>query len=699
MKIKHLILAAIGLLGVSAFATAQVDSDPVVFEIGNTQIRKSEFMKDFLQSAGLNSADPTAPFTTAKHKALMDYADLYVTFRCKLADAYQYGFNQRPELLRELKTYRDELAAPYLIDSATMNTLLREAYDRNHYALHAAHILINVAPDAAPDDTLKAKQRADEVYKRVTSGEDFTTVAQEIVASQNKGNPAYRTNPNEGDLGFFTVISMVYPFESAVYALKVGEISKPVRTRFGYHIIKLLNKVEYYGRPTMAHIWVRGDIDSLQAVRSINNCYRRLQDGEPFSRVARVSDDNGTSGQGGVLKDIDMSRMPPQYIEQLATLKEGEYTKPFQTQYGWHIIALIKADTIPSFESLIPYYKQRFTRDQRAKAPQDVFIASAKQKYNFVDYTKPEYTTVKKKQKLVREATASLAELRSLLTDSVFSGTWQCDPAAITDLRPLFSIGDTSYTAYNFMRYIIKTQEMEASYPLDEYIENKYNRFIDGRVLMYADSQLEKEYPEFAELVDSYRHGLMIFKYNDTMVWSKAIYDTVGFNAFYAVESNKKSLSDTADAVFFWKQRARVTIVSVSDSAALPPNKASKVILKGIKKQWNNSELVDALTNTMAKSTRDKGRIKVETDIVERGNQSLLNNSEWSVGVYPRSDAPGYKYIIVERIIDPCLKELSEARGFYLNDYQNEVERRLAQSLREKYNVKVHQNVLNTITY
>lgn len=699
MEIKKIIAVCLTVFFASQTVFSQNASDPVIFEINGEKIYKSEFVKDFLQSIGKTAADAPTPCTYEKRKALEDYANLYVNFRCKLADAYRLGLDTRPELVRELRTYREELAAPYLIDSATMNEALREAYERNHYAIHAAHILINIAPDATPDDTLKCLERAEQIYRRVTSGEDFTTVAQEVVAETNKNNPGYKPNPNEGDLGYFTVFNMVYPFETAAYNLKPGEISRPVRTRFGYHIIKVINRLEYYGRPTIAHIWVRGDIDSLRAVRTINNYYKRLQDGEPFERVARGSDDHGTAGLGGELKNIEMSRIPPEYVEHIAGLKEGEYSEPFRTSFGWHIVKLIKADAIPSFEEMMPYYKQRFSRDQRASAPQNVFIANAKVKYNFVDNTQPEYTVVKKKKKVVREATASLAEIRSLLTDSVFSGTWKCNDDQITDLRPLFVIGDTSYNAVQFMRYIRKTQEVEASMPLDEYLQKKYNRFIDGRVLMYADSKLEQEHPEFADLVDSYRHGLMIFKYNDTMVWSKAIYDTVGFAEFYAVESEKKSMADSADAVFFWGWRARITTIAVDDSATLSPKKASRIIMKSVKKGWGNNDLRDALEAAADKSKRSQGRIKVETDMVEKGLQEVLKDNEWTAGIYSRSNGTGYKYVIVEKVLEPCLKDLSEARGFYLNDYQNEVERRLNESLRKKYNVKIHQNVIDEITY
>ena len=246
-KVLATLLFAMLMMGVSA----QTANDPVVFEIGGKPILKSQFMKEFLQSIGKDPAAAPTACTYEKRKALEDYVDLYVNFRTKLADAYSMGFDTTKSLREELAMYRKELAAPYLIDSATQQSILREAYDRNHYALHAAHILVPCDEAASPEDTLKAYQHAMELYEQALTADDFYTVAQQEMRlqRQNDRNPETRAqadqvNPLEGDLGYFTVFDMVYPFESAAYNMKPGEVSKPVRSRFGYHIIKLVDRVD-----------------------------------------------------------------------------------------------------------------------------------------------------------------------------------------------------------------------------------------------------------------------------------------------------------------------------------------------------------------------------------------------------------------------------------------------------------------------
>ena len=224
-------------------SAAQTD-DPVVMEVGGEKVYKSDFMKEFLPTVGKKVGDAPTVCTYEKREALNNYVNLYANFRAKLLDAKAMGFDTMPELKSELYKYRRELAAPYLIDSSVLSALLHEAYERNHYSLDAAHILVHVRQDAAPEDTLAALQRIQELRRRVMDGEDFFAVASEEV---HRVNPKAPNRPNEGELGYFTSFDMVYPFENAAYGLQVGEVSQPVRTRFGSHIVKLLDKVELQG--------------------------------------------------------------------------------------------------------------------------------------------------------------------------------------------------------------------------------------------------------------------------------------------------------------------------------------------------------------------------------------------------------------------------------------------------------------------
>lgn len=696
MKKVLMTIAAVLLL---AGAGAQTwPHNPVVMEVGGQKIAKDEFMKDFMSSVGERLAAKPGVTEAEKRQTLDEYVELYATFRAKLKDAYALGFDTMPNLIEELKTYRDELAAPYLIDSATLERILHEAYDRNHYSLRAAHILIMVSPDASPEDTLKAYKRIMGLRDRIMGGEDFFAVSSEEVHRQQPEAP---TRPNEGDLGYFTAFDMVYPFENAAYALKVGEVSMPVRTRFGYHIIKLLDKVEMFGKCDLAHIWLMGQ-DSTMRKYEINDCYNRLVDGQDFAIVARQSDDRTTNGNGGLMPNATLNNIPPEYVDVAQHLKDGEFSKPFFTQYGWHIVKMVRRDTLPPYESMVPYYKQKMTRDQRGEESRKAFTLSSMKRYGIQDLTKtpvPQPKGKKRKKKEPVKMQASLQQLYDIVPVEATRNRWNYNDSMVTDIHPILTMPGKSYTTLDLARYISTHQRGERPLKSEYFVNMKYSDFIDSVVMVYVDSRLEKDNPELAAVVEEYRHGLMIFNYNNAMVWRKALHDTTGFADFYARESSTKRMDNPDDSVYFWKTRARVVTVNVVDSACIAPAKAAKILKKALKKNKGSLEMKDMLTEAVGKKCTAPRPVSVAPDLVEMGHQNLLSAGQWQKGVYLSPKTKGYRAVVVEEVMPPMLKGQMEARGYYMNGFQNEVERKHNDMLNKKYNVKINYDVVKQISY
>ncbi len=697
-KIFAFLLLSTMMLG----AMAQQADDPVVFEIGSKKIHKSQFMKDFLQSIGKDPAAAPTACTYEKRKALDDFAQLYVNFQAKLADAYSMGFDTARNLVAELQTYRKELAAPYLIDSATMQSLLREAYERNHYVLHAAHILVPCPESALPADTLKAYKHAMELYKEALENADFYSIAQQEMHDQRIADrdpmvreKASQVNPMEGDLGCFSVFDMIYSFESAAYALQPGEISKPVRSRYGYHIIKMFDRFNHYGKMTLAHIWVSENDPNGKG--KINTAYRMLQNGTDFGEVAKkYSDDKTSASNGGMLPELPHNQIPVDYMSAVAKgLAVGEYTEPFHTRFGWHIVKLITKEEIPAFESMIPYYKSRMTRGERSTRPQHIFVEQCKRNYSFVDYT-----TTKVSNKKKAPYKASLDAVRAVVTDSIFSAIFNYDSNAITDMRPLFKIGDKEFNSRQFARYMYKNKKVRQLCDLDVFVKDRYNEYVEAMVLKYADDHLEIDNPEFGAIIDEYRHGLMIFAYNDHMIWSRALTDTLGFEAFYNQVSPTHNYNDTNDAVYFWNERMRVHIYNLVDTthSSSTMSKADKVMLKAAKKGLAGYQIKDEL-RAKCKSVSE---VTDSIVLIEEGSPStLLMGTTGAITdkyCWKETDK-GYQILVLEKVLPVELKTKEEARGFYLNDYQNYLEAQNNAELRTKYNVKIHQDVIDEITY
>ena len=691
------IIAALLLVALSAGAQAQ-SHDPIALMLDGDTITAAELKAEFEKSA---ARDLTAATPAAKRKELSDYADLYLNFRLKLRDAYAQGLDTTPTLLKELAGYRAELAAPYLIDSATMSRMLREAYERNHYALQCHHIIIHVDRDAKPEDTLAAYERIMRVYERVTTGgEDFDAVAREIYreeALRTYMDPkvAKREEPYAGQLPAFTVFDMVYPFENAAYAMKEGETSKPVRSRFGYHVIRLLHRSPYYGTASLQHIWVSSNgIGADKARKKIEEAYDRLQQGDNFSLVAsRYSDDKTSANSGGLMPSLPLRQMPPEYVPEVAKLQAGEYSKPFQSQYGWHIVYVASKESIPPFESMVEVYKQRLaSQPERAHEASAAFGREMLLKYDVEDYTQ-EYDGTGRD----RVVKADLREATSFFNDTVFRLQWHYVPMKERDERPIFRIQERQYTNHDLLRYIEAHQRIMLHCDPVAFTKGMFESFKEQMAIDYADAHLEQDHPEFAALVNEYREGLMIFAYNEKNVWRKAIIDTVGFERYYAQESAAKRYGAPGDTNYFWNTRAEVTTVHVSDSTCLPRHKAMKVMRKGIKKQMGEGVLLDALQAKLAKQCNAEKPVQVTQAMVERGSQDLLHDNEWEPGIYGRNTLTGYRLLQVTRIIPPTLKDIREARGYYLNDYQNHLERQLVERLKARYHAVRHQDVINAI--
>lgn len=708
MKKTFLLAAAVFSIFTFQFSNSWAQTDPVIMEVGGKQIRQSEFMAEFLPTVGKKPGDAPTQCTYEKRQALNEYVDLFANFRAKVLDAQARGFDTMRVLQKELSKYRRELAAPYLIDSAVLEDLLREAYERNHYSLHAMQIMVRMRPDAEPEDTLKAFDKINDLYNRVMNGEDFATVAAEQFKKENPGAQIHGT---PGDLGFFTAFDMVYPFENAAYSLEPGQVSKPVRTRFGYHIVKVLEKVTLHGKLQVAHIWIQSS-DSTSNRDRIYSIYKHLEEGVPFEEQTYRSSDRSTADKGGALPLLSLSQLPVDYVIHAQNLKVGEHSKPFFTQFGWHIIKVLQKDTLPPYESMVPYYKQKMTVDPRGAESRRVFAAKARQRYGIQDLTRtpvsmPTETPQKGKGKAKAKAApqqpvemqASLDEMVSRLNDSVFIAKWRLRDTNFNDQRPIVRVPGKDYRIVDLARYIRRNQQEQAKMKKDYYVQQCFDKFLDSVTIVYADSQLEKEHPEFAALVEEYRRGLMIFNYNDKMIWSKAVQDTIGFTQFYITESAKKSMAEPEDSIYFWKMRARVVVLDVADSSQIAPAKAQKLIAKAQKKNMASREMKELLEKNFDKKAAVKTPVAMQVDVVERTRQQLLNENQWSCGVYIVPQHKGYRLLAVEKVLEPMLKGQNEARGYYLNAYQNEVERRLIEELRKKYNVKINWNVVEEITY
>lgn len=226
--------------------------------------------------------------------------------------------------------------------------LLYNKYLRLKKEINASHILILMDEKAKPSDTLAAYNKINSIYKKILKGENFENLALEY-----SEDPSVKQN--KGYLGYFSAFRMVASFENAAYNTQVGNVSAPVRTRFGYHLIKVNDVRENKGEVSVAHIMILKNNNNYMAENSIQEIYNKLLKGEKFEYLAeQYSEDKSSASKGGVLNRFSSGQLSSEEFENVAfsLTKENPVSKPFETQFGWHIVKLIEKFPIKPFSEM-----------------------------------------------------------------------------------------------------------------------------------------------------------------------------------------------------------------------------------------------------------------------------------------------------------------------------------------------------------
>ena len=311
---------------------------------------------------------------------------LYINYKLKVEEAYLLRFDTLTSYKKEIASYKDQLAAPYLQDTTFIAELVKEMYFRTKNEVKAKHILIRTLKDATPQDTLISFNKITTIRNRIINGEDFEKVAVETSEDTSaQGNAEKGVEGNKGNLGYFSAFNMVAPFEDAAYKTKVGEVSMPFRSTFGYHILKVDNFRAAKGEIEAAHILISNSTKSSKA--KINEVYKRLQNNEAFAKLANAySDDSGSKAKGGKLNKFGTGRMvKPFEIAAFSLENEGDFSKPFKTRFGWHIVKLLKKHPIRSFAEMKQELIAKIKRSSRMQMSETAVINKLKKQYSIIE--------------------------------------------------------------------------------------------------------------------------------------------------------------------------------------------------------------------------------------------------------------------------------------------------------------------------
>lgn len=645
---KRIFLAFFALTAFLGKAQDQNLEKEVLFTVNKEQVTAGEFIKVYNKNRNIGEdIDPKTP---------REYLDLYIKFKLKVQNAKELGMDTMPRFRNEFNSYRNQLAEPYLSDKAVNRDLIAEAYERSKYDVRASHIMLAVNPEASPMDTTKALGKLKKLKERIEAGESFEKIAQEY--SQD----TYSAK-NQGDLGYFTVFNMVYPFESAAYNTKVGEMSPIVRSQFGYHLLKVTDVRPARGSVKVAHILIVDNNENTEeksntAKQKIFEIYKEITEGSDFSTMAKqYSEDKSSAFAGGIIPEFGINKMFPEFEEVAFNLKVGEISKPFKTPVGWHIVKVIEKPMPKTLKDSEGELKRLIDRDTRSQQGRISIIKNLKKEYKFKEYPKN-------------------IDLAFTQVDKSYLTTNYQSKAIKNANKVMFSFADEEYTVADFIKWLELNQAKGGRKvgALDVELNKIYNTYSEGKVLAYEKANLEKKYPEFAMLSREYFEGILLFDLTEKKVWRKSVSDTVGLENFY--KANKEN--------YAWTKRYEAVIISaVSERIA---KKAQKMLSKG--------KSLEEMTEKL--SEKSLLNVKLDTGIYEiKDNETLASLSLPEQGNSNIVEKDGrFVFAYVKRTLPTGIKTLKEAKGLVLSDYTNYLEKEWLQELTQKYNVDVNEAVM-----
>jgi len=651
---RKLVLTCFGIASLITATNAQT-----LFTFGNTPVSKEDFLRVYQK----NSINKQPDFSEA---ALKEYLDLYSLFRMKVREAELQKLDTLTSIQYELDNYRKQLAKNYLTDDQVVNKLVKEAYERMKEEVHVAHILIMAPQMATGADTVAAYKKADSLYNVLSKGKaDFAAVASEF--SDDRG-----TKATGGDLGYITALQTVYPFENAVYSTPVGKVSKPFRSQFGYHIVKVIDRRAAKGEVKVAQILVaiqksKGEEGEKAAEKRVDSVMTALKQGKPFAElVKKYSDDKYSINDDGVLAPIGVGKVTPEFENAAFGLQKPGDIAQVRTDYGIHIIKLIEKYPLKPFDSLQPGLKRKIDNDSRAQVARDMFYDKMKQKNGFKEYRENFDEVVQRFMKL-----PDTGKNANTFNASEFS----------TMNKPLFELNKKQYLQSDFISYAEDLTRGRLMGPKNAVLRDIYNMYVKTVVNDIEEHRLVDEYPEFKNLMEEYRDGIMLFELMDRNVWGKASKDTAGLKAFY--EQNKSH--------YQWEPGFTGSVYKFKNEKVMKEG-LKLLAQKGIKdedviKKLNNDSMPDAVTIQRGHYEFSKFKEVPQSAIAAK-----------KVTEPKKNDDGTYTVVRVDEVFNaPTQKSLEDARGYVVAEYQDYLEKTWNEQMRKKYPVKVDNTVFKSM--
>ena len=496
---RKIVLVFVLSFSVSVFSQKR---DKTLITIDGEKITVSEFKRTYEKNLDVIDSQDS--------KNLINNLDLFINFKLKVKEAYALKLDTLSSYKKEIETYKNQLSAPYLQDTTFLGQLVKDAYFRTKNEVKAKHILIRMKKDALPKDTLIAYTKIIKLRDRIIAGEDFEAIATQFSEDKSARNDSKTGRKgNGGNLGYFSAFRMVYPFEVAAYSTKVGQISMPFKTQYGYHIMKVDAVRESKGEIEAAHILIRDT--SVKGKQKIDSIYEKLNHNRKFEDLAKqYSEDPGSKNNGGKLGKFGSGRMVKPFSEAAFGLENtNDFSEPFKTDFGWHIVKLLKKHPVKSFEEMKMDLKKKVKNNSRMQLSKKAVVNKLKKQYSIIENEEAKIILNKK-------------NIRTVSKDSL-QGT-------------IITINNKNISQEEFVNYIKNRRNL----PIFKLFEN----FKDEQIMEYYKENLIHTEPEYAYILNEYQDGLLLFELMQEKIWSASSKDTLGLKKYFTTNSKKYKSDD-----------------------------------------------------------------------------------------------------------------------------------------------------------
>ncbi|MDR0547671.1 MAG: peptidylprolyl isomerase [Dysgonamonadaceae bacterium] len=645
-------IIAFGLMVATTVVSAQTN-DPVVMKINGKDVKKSEFEYIYNKNNNEDALDK---------RSLDEYITLFKNFKLRVAEAEAQGLDTTAAFRKELNEYRSQLAKSYL-ETEKAPGIVENAYKRTNEWSEISAIFVNFpqlekggAFNLTPADTLATYNKAIEIRnKALKKGANFEDLVKEYTFDERS-----KTAERPGYLGWYSGLKLAPVLEVALAATPAGKISTPVRTPQGYYILKVLNKKVNPGEVNAAHILIstQAQSDTVQAAdaeATVAEVMQKLKDGADFGELAKeYSQDQGSAKEGGNLSWFAFGQMVPEFNETVFNMKEiGEVSQPVKTRFGYHIIKLLGKRPDADLESVRAQIENKLERTGSFNALHQPGIDKLKAEYHFSINT-PAY------QKLLAAAQTAFP------ADSVFTTEFENDATA------LLTVDNQPVSIADFIAYIQKNPRSFSNLST-ETLNEKFDAFTYQSLIDAEDKNLENKYPEFKNLMQEYRDGILLFEVSNREVWDKASTDTEGLEKFFAQNPAK----------YAWDEPHWKGYVVLTKDAKLQSKMQKEV------KKLSYEEAAKYLTDHYKQDVDSLSPLKIEKGLFVKGQNKYVDEAFFQTG---KAELPkGFTgFFLLGKSLPDIPDSYTDVRGLVITDYQDYLEQAWLKSLNEKYPVTIY---------